>query len=81
MGKRRLPSVMVLMFKPELTHSVWVDFQCRSRTMRGLMLAVQREVNSGRAVGFRLMRVETERLGRVTGKKINEILTKIGGAE
>ena len=60
----QLPSVQVLVFEPRLTHSVWVDFVHRCRTLMGLLKKLQAGVRSGEYVGYRLIEVKDECIGR-----------------
>lgn len=53
----------VLVFQPELTHSVWTDIQSRARTRAGLEKQPRAGVRSGEYVGYRLHRVEAEYVG------------------
>lgn len=65
-----LLSVMVLLYVPEQNVCMWCDFDHRSRTMRGLMKTIQREVNSGRFRGYRLIQKHHEYQGRISGKHV-----------
>ena len=60
-----LPSAMVLVFQPELTHSVWQDFRCRARTQGGLERQLKDGVKRGEWVAWRLIRIEREVTGNV----------------
>ena len=57
------PKAMVLVFKPELTHSVWQDFFSNHRTIRGLERALKKGVNDGVWVGWRIIDIQKEVLG------------------
>ncbi len=61
--KHRLPRVMVFEFQKELTHSVWIDFEYRNRTLNGLIKTLRKMVENGEIIGFRLIRVEEQHLG------------------
>ena len=54
---------MVLVFQPELTHSVWQDLISRHRTIEGLERHLRKGVRKGDWVGWRIIRVEKEMLG------------------
>jgi hypothetical protein len=56
---------MVLVFQPELTHSVWIDYWSKARTMTGLIKDLQRGVKDGRFVAYRLIHVYVEITGVV----------------
>jgi hypothetical protein len=56
-------SAQVLVFQPELTHSVWTDFMSRARTQEALEKQLRKGVRSGEYVGYRLHRIECEYLG------------------
>jgi len=58
-----LPRVMVLIYQPELTHSVWQDYRHRCRTANGLQKLLKREKLSGRIVAHRLITIHEERFG------------------
>lgn len=64
-----LPSAQVLIFEPLLTHSVWVDFQSRSRTLNGLLKQLRAGVCSGEYVGYRLIEIQDECIGRAWNNK------------
>jgi len=59
----RLPQIQVLIFEPELTHSVWSDYWPRARTMKGLMRELRTEIKAGRFVGYRFLTIHEEHLG------------------
>ena len=61
--RERLPSVMVLEFKSELGHSVWIDYFHRCRTLKGLTKLLKSEVKAGKYVAFRLMHITREEMG------------------
>jgi len=54
---------MVLKFEPDLTHSVWVDYMCRARTINGLMKQLRRDIKAGVYGGYRLMTVHKQCYG------------------
>ena len=58
-----LPCAQVLKFQPELTHSVWVDFEHRKRTVKGLEKVLRDGVLSGEHIGYRLITVHEEYVG------------------
>lgn len=63
-------SAMTLQFRPELTHSVWVDTHlsdeddCRLPKAE-LIERLKQGVRDGEWVGWRLMRIEQEVMGNV----------------
>ncbi len=54
---------MVLVYQPELTHSVWQDFISRHKTIDGLEKALRKGVRNGKWVGWRLMTITKEVIG------------------
>ena len=54
---------MVLVYQPELTHSVWQDVISRHRTAKGLEKYLRKGVKDGKWWGWRIIRVEKEVLG------------------
>jgi len=58
-----LPRAMVLVYQPELTHSVWQDFWHNRRSQESLERELRRGVRSGEWVAWRLIRVEKEVMG------------------
>lgn len=63
--RERLPSVMVLVFYPELTHSVLVDYVSRARTRVGLVKSLTKQVRDGDYVGYRLIEIQKEVIGNL----------------
>lgn len=62
-----MPAAMVLVFQPELSHSVWHDFLSRARTLAGLERQLKAGVKRGDWVAWRLIRIEREVMGNVDG--------------
>lgn len=60
-----LPRAMVLVYKPELTHSVWQDFVSKHRTRKGMEQRLKQGVRNGEWVAWRLIHVEKEIMGNV----------------
>ena len=54
---------MVLVYQPELTHSVWQDVVSRHRTVKGLEKHLRKGVKDGKWWGWRIIRIEKEVLG------------------
>lgn len=61
----KLPSAMVLVYQPKLTHSVWQDVMHNKRTFRGLEKMLKDGVKKGEYVGFRFMTIHHEEMGVV----------------
>ena len=61
--KHTLPRAMVLVYQPELTHSVWLDYRNTSRSIQGLERKLKEGVRRGDWVGWRLVRIEKEVIG------------------
>lgn len=59
------PRAMVLVYQPELSCSVWQDFECRARSIAGLERQLKQGVRCGDWVAWRLMRIEKEVMGNV----------------
>lgn len=57
------PRAMVLVFQPELSHSVWKDFHSKARTRRGLERLLKAGVKRGEWIGWRLLYIEKEVMG------------------
>ena len=57
---------MVLVYQPELTHSVWQDFMCRCRTQEAFERLLRKGVRDGEWVAWRLIRIEKEVMGNAT---------------
>ena len=60
--------VMVLVYQPELTHSVWQDAffedaDGKQLTTENLVDRLEQGVKAGEWVGWRLMRIEREVMG------------------
>ncbi len=58
-----IPSAQVLIFKPELTHSVWIDVLHRKRSRKRLEAMLRNGVRSGEYVGYRLLAIEVQYTG------------------
>jgi len=67
-----LPHVMVLEFQPRLTHSVWVDYHYKNRTMCRLLKQLRKEVKSGRFIGYRFITIHKEVYGVDLPREKNE---------
>lgn len=63
MSTEQLPSVMVLKFEPQLTHSVWCDYISRCRTLGGLKHELREMTKAGDIVGYKLITVHEKVLG------------------
>lgn len=61
--KNAMPKVMVFCFQPELTHSVWVDFSHRYRTVSSLIKHLKKSVKRGDYIGYRIITVHKEVMG------------------
>ncbi len=60
-----LPRAMVLVYQPELTHSVWQDWISNHRTLKGMEQRLKQGVRNGEWVAWRLMRIEKEVMGNI----------------
>ena len=60
-----LPRAMVLVYQPELSCSVWQDFECRARSIAGIERQLKQGIRCGDWVAWRLMRIEKEVMGNV----------------
>lgn len=69
---RTLPQVQVFEFRPQLTHSIWVDYLSRARTLKGLVKEMQQGVLDGRFIGYRFHHVYFETLGIGTAPTEND---------
>lgn len=58
-----IPAAQVLVYQPELTHSVWTDVMHRKRSRQSLEAMLQKGVRSGEYVGYRLLTIEAEYIG------------------
>lgn len=58
-----LPSAQVFVYEPRLSHSIWVDYYSRARTVEGLVRNLRKSVKSGKYLGYRLIHVYVEILG------------------
>ena len=54
---------MVLIYQPELTHSVWVDLISQHRTEAGLEKHLRKGVKDGDWVGWMIIQVLKQALG------------------
>ena len=59
------PRAMVLIYRPELTHSVWVDLISQHRTEAGLEKHLRKGVKNGDWLGWRIIQVSKQGLGDV----------------
>ena len=57
------PRAMVLIYQPELTHSVWVDLISQHRTEAGLEKHLRKGVKDGKWVGWMIIQVSKQALG------------------
>lgn len=57
------PYAQVLVFQPELTHSVWLDHWHRCRSKESLEKRLRKGVREGRYVGYRLLTIHEEHIG------------------
>lgn len=64
-----IPQVMVLKYRPELTHSIWVDYWHRFRTLHGVEKGLRREIKAGRIVGYRFITINEEHIGLPPNKE------------
>lgn len=58
-----IPAAQVLVYQPELTHSVWTDLMHRKRSRESLEAMLRKGVRSGEYVGYRLLTIEAEYVG------------------
>lgn len=58
-----MPQVVVLQYEPALTHSVWVDYRHRKRSIEALLKGLRKEINDGRFVAYRLITILGESIG------------------
>ena len=58
-----IPSAQVLVYQPDLTHSVWTDVMHRKRSQKSLEAMLRKGVRSGDYVGYRLLTIHAEYLG------------------
>ena len=58
-----IPRAQVLIFRPELTHSVWTDVMHLKRSRKSLEAMLRKGVRSGEYVGYRLFTIEAEHIG------------------
>ena len=68
--KPRLPRAMVMVYMPELRHSVWCDFQCRSRTIEGLRKVLKKGIRNGEYVAYRLIYIHEEVMGNIDDREV-----------
>lgn len=61
--KTQMPSVMVLKYYPELSHSQWSDFHHQKRTVAGLLKYLRQAVKRGEFVGYRFITIHKEVMG------------------
>jgi len=54
---------MVLVYQPELKHSVWTDYIHQCRTLNGLRKQLRSEIKRGRFVGYRFVTIHREIMG------------------
>ena len=60
MTDAKMPAAMVLVFQPELTHSVWQDFISRARSRKNLERILRKGVRDGDWVAWRLITIHHE---------------------
>lgn len=53
----------VLIYQPELTHSVWVDHLHSKRSVESLRKSLRKAVQKGEYVGYRLITIHEEHVG------------------
>jgi DNA-binding winged helix-turn-helix (wHTH) protein len=53
----------VLVFQPELTHSVWIDHMSGHRTVDSLRQSLRKSVRKGEYVGYRIHTIHEEHIG------------------
>lgn len=53
-----LPTAMVMVYQPELKHSVWLYYRNKSRSIEGLERKLKEGVKRGEWVGWMLIRIE-----------------------
>lgn len=58
-----IPAAQVLVYQPELTHSVWTDVMHRKRSQKSLEAMLRKGVRSGEYVGYRLLTIHSEYVG------------------
>ena len=58
-----IPAAQVLVYQPELTHSVWTDVMHRKRSQKSLEAMLRKGVRSGEYVGYRLLTIHAEYVG------------------
>lgn len=58
-----IPAAQVLVYQPELTHSVWTDVMHQKRSRQSLEAMLRKGVRSGEYVGYRLLTIEAEYVG------------------
>jgi hypothetical protein len=54
---------MVLVYEPQLTHSVWQDFVSRHRTERGLERRLRKGVKKSEWIAWRIIEIRQEVFG------------------
>lgn len=59
----KVPGAMVLVYQPELTHSVWIDYESRHRSRGSLEKALRKGVKDGEWVAWRLVTIHKEVAG------------------
>lgn len=62
--------VMVLVYMPELRHSVWQDYITRTRTVTALIKQLRLGVRNGRFIAYRLMTIHGEWSGTPTLSRV-----------
>lgn len=63
MSDNPMPKVQVLMYKPELTYSVWVDYIHHKRSIKSLEEDLKKGIKNGDYLGYRLIIVHKELIG------------------
>lgn len=62
----KLPSVMVLVYEPALTHSNWEDVVHHCRTLNGLVRFLRKGVRDGNWIAYRFLTIHGECTGNVS---------------
>ncbi len=56
-------AVMVLKYEPALTHSVWMQFHHRCRSVKSLRRLLREMTKAGDIVGYRLITIHEQVIG------------------
>lgn len=68
-----VPQSQVFLFDERLGHSHWVDHMSKARTLKGLVRELSDGVKSGKYIGYRLLHIYWERLGRVPSPTVSDL--------